>query len=89
MCAHPHRHDRPCARNNAGVPIAFDTDVNAPAVTEAHIGNHGEDVKSLAYITVGTGVGVGAIVNGESVKGLMHMEGGHVLTARHPNVCVV
>jgi hypothetical protein len=45
---------------------------------------HGSaDVESLAYITVGTGVGVGAIVNGSAVHGLMHMEGGHILVQKY------
>eukprot|EP00123_Amoebidium_parasiticum_P008703 comp18969_c0_seq1/m.21264 comp18969_c0_seq1/g.21264 ORF comp18969_c0_seq1/g.21264 comp18969_c0_seq1/m.21264 type:complete len:298 (-) comp18969_c0_seq1:397-1290(-) len=65
------------------VPTAFDTDVNAPALAEAAYGGH-QDSKSCAYITVGTGVGVGAVINGKTVTGLMHMEGGHILVPKAP-----
>eukprot|EP01134_Creolimax_fragrantissima_P001741 CFRG1741T1 len=65
------------------VPIAFDTDVNAPALAELQYGTHG-DIKSLSYITVGTGVGIGAVVNGATVTGLMHMEGGHIMVPKAP-----
>eukprot|EP00662_Eupelagonemidae_sp_cell21_P005621 gene5621-49631_t len=43
-----------------GVPVVFDTDVNAPALNE----ERGENVSNIAYITVGTGIGVGLVVNG-------------------------
>lgn len=39
----------------------------------------GHNVKSsLAYITVGTGCGIGLIINGKTVHGLVHPEGGHM-----------
>lgn len=57
---------------------SIDTDVNAAAYAEFKLGNHGVR-ESLAYITVGTGVGVGLIVNGKTVHGLTHPEGGHVM----------
>lgn len=56
--------------------IAIDTDVNACAYVEFLHGEH-EVKESLAYITVGTGVGVGLIINGKTVHGLIHPEGGH------------
>ncbi|OQR84077.1 fructokinase [Achlya hypogyna] len=60
-----------------GVPINFETDVNAPALFESAFGGHG-DVSSLCYITVGTGIGVGVCVEGKAVHGLMHPEAGHM-----------
>ncbi|KDO35697.1 hypothetical protein SPRG_00495 [Saprolegnia parasitica CBS 223.65] len=60
-----------------GVPISFETDVNAPALFEATHGGHG-DVSSLCYITVGTGIGVGVCVDGKAVHGMLHPEAGHM-----------
>lgn len=62
----------------AGVPFLFDTDVNAPALAEYNLHRTSESTSSGAYITVGTGVGVGLVVNGKSVKGLLHPEAGHI-----------
>jgi fructokinase len=67
-----------------GVPVVIDTDVNAAALGEAKFGA-GRNVKSLAYITVGTGIGGGAIVDGRRVHGLMHPEMGHIRMPRHPD----
>jgi len=57
------------------IPTAFETDVNAPAV--AHMKHFGHS--SCAYITVGTGVGVGIAVEGRAVHGLLHPEMGHMM----------
>lgn len=63
------------------VPCGFDTDVNAPALEEfRHFAQPGET--SCAYVTVGTGIGVGLVVNGRSVRGLIHPEGGHIPTLK-------
>eukprot|EP00051_Salpingoeca_urceolata_P002174 m.47863 g.47863 ORF g.47863 m.47863 type:complete len:320 (+) comp11951_c0_seq1:2826-3785(+) len=62
------------------VPILFDTDVNAPALHEYRLWKKVKpNVTSCAYITVGTGIGVGLIVNEKPVHGLMHPEAGHIL----------
>ena len=60
------------------IPIAFDTDVNAAALAEAHWGA-GRGLRDFVYITVGTGIGGGAIVNGDLVHGLVHPEIGHLM----------
>jgi fructokinase len=57
--------------------IKVDTDVNAPAMAE-HLFLSNPNISSLAYVTVGTGVGVGLVVNHRPVHGRMHPEGGHV-----------
>lgn len=59
------------------IPYRFDTDVNAPALAEYHLRNFSSSTSS-AYITVGTGVGVGLVINGKTVHGLLHPEAGHV-----------
>ncbi len=60
-----------------GVPVAFDTDVNGAALGEYRWGA-GQDVENLIYLTVGTGIGGGAIVNGQLAHGLLHPEMGHI-----------
>ncbi|CAK0796281.1 unnamed protein product [Prorocentrum cordatum] len=65
------------------VPCLFDTDVNAPALEEfRHYAAEGQS--SCAYVTVGTGVGIGLVVNGKMVKGLVHPEGGHIPALKRP-----
>ncbi|WP_202391314.1 ROK family protein [Allopontixanthobacter sediminis] len=64
------------------VPIGFDTDVNGAALAEHQLGA-GLDASSLAYITVGTGIGGGLIVGSKPVHGVAHPEMGHILPRRH------
>jgi fructokinase len=59
------------------VPIGFDTDVNATAAGEARWGA-GRGIPDFLYLTVGTGIGGGAMVNGEVIHGLLHPEMGHI-----------
>ncbi|MFG6114724.1 ROK family protein [Halobacillus sp. MO56] len=67
---------------HTGVPVVVDTDVNVAALSESLWGN-ATDVRSCLYITVGTGIGAGAIVNGTTLKGLSHPEMGHIAIRRH------
>ena len=64
-----------------GIPVGFDTDVNAAALGEAVWGCT-KTVKNSIYITVGTGVGVGVIINGKPYHGMIHPEGGHIFISR-------
>ncbi len=63
-------------RRALGVAVALDTDVNAAALAEQRWGA-ARDVASVVYVTVGTGIGGGAVVNGRPVHGLVHPEMGH------------
>lgn len=65
----------------AGASVAFDTDVNGAARAEMRWGS-GRGFDDFAYITVGTGVGVGLIVNGKPTRGFGHTELGHFRPVR-------
>lgn len=71
-------------RREFPVPFGWDTDVNAAALGEATWGT-AKGLNSCLYYTVGTGVGVGVYLEGRLVHGLVHPEGGHVPTRRHPD----
>jgi fructokinase len=64
-------------------PIVIETDVNAAALAELQYGA-GRGCRSLAYITVGTGIGGGAVIDGRPLHGLLHPEMGHVRVQRDP-----
>jgi fructokinase len=64
--------------------VGFDTDVNGAALAEARWGA-GQDQPVSVYVTVGTGIGGGAIVHGKALQGLSHPEMGHIRPQRHPD----
>ena len=66
-----------------GRPVAIDTDVAGAGLAEARLGA-GRGLASLAYVTVGTGIGGALIVDGRPMKGLGHAEMGHIPVQRHP-----
>ncbi len=64
-----------------GVPVAFDTDVNAAALAELQWGA-GRGLTDFVYLTVGTGIGGGAVVNSRLLHGSEHPEMGHLRIPR-------
>ena len=66
------------------IPAAIDTDVNAAALAELEMGA-AKGCRSAVYITVGTGIGGGVVVDGKTVHGLLHPEVGHMLLRPHPD----
>lgn len=70
-------------RDPLGVPADIQTDVEAAAVAEHRVGaGRGHD--SIAYITIGTGIGAGVLVNGSPFRGRDHIELGHIPVRRVP-----
>ncbi|WP_277631020.1 ROK family protein [Atopococcus tabaci] len=66
------------------VPMGWTTDVNAAALGELEKGAAKEN-HSCVYLTVGTGIGGGAVVNGQPLEGFGHPEMGHLLVRTHPD----
>ncbi len=67
----------------AGCAAVLDTDVSAAALAEASWGA-AQGAGTVAYITVGTGIGVGFVKNGTALRGGWHPELGHIRVPRHP-----
>ena len=59
------------------LPVGFDTDVNGAALSEARWGA-AQGCDPVLYITIGTGIGGGLLVNGGLLHGLQHPEMGHM-----------
>lgn len=65
------------------VPVGVETDTNAACLAEATMGAcRGEGV--VAYLTVGTGIGGGLVLDGRPLHGLVHPEFGHLRIPRQP-----
>lgn len=66
------------------IPVAWTTDVNAAAYGELKKGS-AQGTGSCLYLTVGTGIGGGAVVDGKVLSGFGHPEMGHLLVSMHPD----
>jgi fructokinase len=69
-------------RDHLQIPAGLTTDVNAAALGELYYGA-ARGLDSCLYITVGTGIGAGAVVRGSVLQGISHPEMGHILVRRH------
>ena len=67
------------------IPVGFDTDVNAAALAEQTWGS-AKGLNSCLYLTVGTGIGGGAVVNNTMIHGLLHPEMGHIRIPQNVNL---
>jgi fructokinase len=61
-------------------PIFIDTDVNAAALAEWQ---QRPQLRCVVYVTVGTGIGGGIVLDGHTLKGMGHAEMGHIRVQRH------
>jgi fructokinase len=68
-----------------GLPIGFDTDVNAAALGEERWGA-AQGLDTFIYLTVGTGIGGGGLSNNQLMHGLLHPEMGHIRLPHDPQV---
>jgi fructokinase len=66
------------------IPVGWTTDVNAACLGEFEVGSAAES-NSCIYLTIGTGIGGGAIFNGKFIEGFGHPEMGHILVKPHPD----
>ncbi len=63
---------------NLESPVNVDTDVNVAALAENYWGS-AKGLDTFIYLTVGTGIGGGGMINGKLMSGLLHPEMGHMI----------
>lgn len=66
-----------------GAPVAIDTDVNSAALAETAQGA-AKGLHTVAYVTVGTGIGGGLVAGERTLRGALHPEIGHLPLRRAP-----
>jgi fructokinase len=67
-----------------GAPVVIETDVTGAALGEWRWGA-GKGLRNIIYVTVGTGIGGGVLIDGRPVPGMVHPEMGHVVVTRQPD----
>lgn len=72
------------AEKGVSVPMGYDTDVNSSCLGEATFGS-AQGLSSVVYLTVGTGIGAGVMVEGQLLHGMLHPEAGHISVTKDPN----
>ncbi len=70
------------AFSELNVPVQLDTDVNGAALGE-YLQGAGQGCRTLAYVTVGTGIGGGILQDGVALRGAGHYEMGHIPVRRN------
>ena len=73
----------PAMQARYNIPFVFTTDVNAAAYGELKNGA-AQGKESCVYLTIGTGIGAGVVLNGQILQGIGHPEMGHIHVKRHP-----
>jgi fructokinase len=66
-----------------GIPVYLDTDVNAAALGQ-HLWGAARGLDTFIYLTIGTGIGGGGMINGQLMHGLVHPEMGHIRIPHDP-----
>jgi fructokinase len=66
-----------------GIPMGYDTDVNAACLGEVTFGA-AKGLDNVVYVTIGTGIGAGVMVGGQLLHGMLHAEAGHILVPAEP-----
>lgn len=70
-------------QDELNVPVVIDTDVNGAALGEGTWGA-ARGIDNYVYITIGTGIGGGVVINGQPLHGMVHPEIGHILIPHDP-----
>ncbi len=70
-------------KEGLNIPVMINTDVSGAALGEVTFGDYQKE-DTLLYITVGTGIGGGYVMDGKIHNGMLHPEMGHILIKKNP-----